>query len=62
MKFLITISLILFFVNGCTNAPVVQSQEEINAQKMIKSNISEAEKARNEYLALQAKRKKESSL
>ena len=50
------------FINGCTNTPSPQSQEEINAKRMIERNISDAEKAKNEYLALQRKRQKESSL
>jgi F0F1-type ATP synthase membrane subunit b/b' len=62
MKYLFSLLFILFFINGCTRSATPQSHDEVNAKKMIKSNITDAERARSEYLALQAKRKKESSL
>jgi len=62
MKYILSLFFTLLFMNGCTDSATPPSQKEIQAKKMIKSNMSEAERARSEYLALQAKRKKESSL
>ena len=52
----------LLFLYGCTDAPTPQSNKELHTQEMIQHNISEAEKAKNEYLALQKKRQFETSL
>ena len=61
MRYFVPILFILLF-NGCSDTPTPQSEEEINAKQMIKRNISDAEKAKSEYLALQKKRQKESAL
>jgi hypothetical protein len=52
--------LTLILINGCADSPTPRSDKEAKAQQMIQTNITEAEKARSEYLALQEKRKKES--
>jgi hypothetical protein len=61
MKYLIPL-IVLFFTNGCTDAPTPQAQKEIKAQAAIQKNIDEAQQAQDEYLALQKKRKAEGTL
>jgi len=56
----LSILLTLFILSGCTNTPSPQSDKEIEAQKAIAANLSEAEQAKSEYLALQQKRRSES--
>jgi hypothetical protein len=53
---------ILLLISGCTQTPTPQSKKEIEAKNMIQTNISEAEQAKHEYLTLQKKRQKETSL
>ena len=60
MKYLIP-TLLIFLFNGCTDTPTPQSGKEIKAKEAIATNLSEAEKARSEYSALQEQRKKEST-
>jgi len=59
MYYLFSTLLILLFLNGCTGTKSPQLQKEIQAKQVIESNKSEAEQAKNEYLALKAKRQKE---
>jgi len=58
---LLLLSLLLFFFSACTSSPVHLPDRETKAKDEIAKNISEAQKARMEYLALQQKRAKESS-
>jgi len=60
MRYLIPTLLILLF-NGCIDTPTPQPGKEIETKKVIATNLSEAEKARSEYSALQEQRKKEST-
>jgi hypothetical protein len=61
MRYLILCTTILFF-SGCTDTPTPQEEKEVLAQAAIQENMSEAKKARSEYLALQEKRRKEGAL
>jgi apolipoprotein N-acyltransferase len=47
---------------ACTETPTPQEQKEVLAQATIKKNIDEAQKAKNEYLALQEKRRREGAI
>ena len=58
---LFVLSLLLLLLSACGSSPVPASAKEINAKQEIEENMSEAQKARMEYLALQHKRAKESS-
>ncbi len=60
MRYILPI--ILLFLYGCTDKPTPQSDKEVQAKTTIEENIDNAQKAREEYLALQAKRAKEASL
>jgi len=58
--------IILFFpfiiLIGCTNTPAPQDEKDIHAKSTIAQNINEAQKAQDEYLALQEKRRREGPL
>jgi len=56
---LLFISFILLFISGCMETPEPSSSKEVIAQDQIKSNITEAEKAKEEYIELQKQRKSE---
>ncbi len=60
MRFYITLGIILFAA-GCTDATSPEPNQELNAKQEIKKNLTEAEQARMEYLALKAKREKETA-
>jgi apolipoprotein N-acyltransferase len=50
------------FLTACTNTPTPQDQKEVLTLTTIEKNIDEAQKAQQEYLALQQKRRKEGAL
>ena len=56
---LLFISLILLMISGCMETPELSSSKEMTAQDQIKSNKTEAQKAKDEYIALQKQRKSE---
>ena len=56
---LLFISLILLFISGCMETPELSPSKEVIAQDQIKSNITEAEKAKEEYVEIQKQRKNE---
>ena len=58
---LFVLPLLFFVFSGCSSSPVPTSQKAVKAKHEIEENISEAQNARMEYLALQRKRAKESS-
>lgn len=58
---LFVLPLLFFFFSGCSSSPVPTSEKAVTAKHEIEKNISEAQKARMEYLALQRKRAKESN-
>ena len=61
MRYLILLVSFIFF-SGCTNTPTPQDEKEVLAQQTIEKNIDEAQKAKEEYLALQEKRRREGTL
>jgi len=58
--FIIFISCLLF--TGCTHTPTPQAEKESHAKAAIEANMSEAQKAQSEYVALQNKRRREGVL
>ena len=58
---LFILPLLFFIFSGCSSSPVPASEKAVKTKYEIEKNISEAQKARMEYLALQQKRAKESS-
>ncbi|MEA3433790.1 MAG: hypothetical protein U9R13_04360 [Campylobacterota bacterium] len=56
---LFLLSFILLFISGCMETPEVSSSKEVVAQDQIKSNQTEAEKAKAEYSQLQEQRSNE---
>ena len=58
MKFFL-LSAALLFISGCGNTPAPHTDKSAKATQEIQNNISEAEKARKEYLALQRCRKRD---
>ncbi len=64
MRNLFFISLLgILFLGGChQDEPTPPSSQEANAKSAIETNLSDAQKAQNEYLALQRKRKAEGQL
>jgi len=56
---LLFISFILLFISGCMETPELSPSKEVIAQDQIKSNITEAEKAKEEYVEIQKQRKNE---
>jgi NADH:ubiquinone oxidoreductase subunit B-like Fe-S oxidoreductase len=56
---LLFISLILLMISGCMETPELSSSKEMTAQDQIKSNKTEAQKAKDEYISLQKQRKNE---
>jgi len=61
MRYLILLASFIF-INGCTDVPTPQDQKELLAQQTIEKNMNEAQKAKEEYLALQEKRRREGTL
>jgi len=53
---LLFISFILLLISGCMKTPEFSSSKEVIAQDQIKSNKTEAEKAKEEYIELQKQR------
>jgi NADH:ubiquinone oxidoreductase subunit B-like Fe-S oxidoreductase len=47
----------LLFISGCTDTPEVPTSNVVIVQDQIQSNKIESQKAKEEYLALQKKRK-----
>jgi len=59
MKFFL-LSIIFLFISGCGNTPAApHADKSARTTQEIQNNISEAEKARKEYLALQQRRKED---
>lgn len=58
---LFLLPLFFFIFSGCATSVVPTSDNEVRAKHEIEKNISEAQKARMEYLTLQQRRVKESS-
>ncbi len=56
---LLLLSFILLFISGCMETPEISSSKEVIAQDQIKSNQTEAEKAKAEYSKLQKQRSNE---
>ena len=56
---LLLLTFILLFISGCMETPELSSSKEIIAQDQIKSNQTEAEKAKEEYSKLQKQRRSE---
>ena len=56
---LLFIFFILLFISGCMETPELSPSKEVIAQDQIKSNITEAEKAKEEYVEIQKQRKNE---
>jgi len=56
---LLLLSFILLFISGCMETPEISPSKEIIAKDQIKSNQTEAEKAKAEYIKLQEQRNKE---
>ncbi len=53
---LLLLSIILLLISGCMETPELSSSKEVVAQDQIKSNRTEAEKAKEEYIQLQKQR------
>jgi len=53
---LLLLSFILLLISGCMETPELSSSKEVVAQDQIKSNITEAQKAQEEYTKLQKQR------
>ncbi len=53
---LIFISFILLFISGCMETPEVSPSKEVVVHDQIKSNKTEAQKAKEEYSNLQKQR------
>jgi len=56
---LLFISLILLFISGCMETPELSPSKEVIAKDQIKSNKTEAQKAKEEYIDLQKQRDNE---
>ena len=56
---LLLFSFILLFISGCMETPELSSSKEAIAQDQIKSNQTESEKAKEEYIQLQKQRSSE---
>ena len=56
---LLFISFILLFISGCMETPELSPSKEVVAQDQIKANLTEAEKAKEEYSKLQKQRSSE---
>ncbi len=56
---LLFILFISLFISGCMETPELSSSKETVAQDQIKSNKTDADAAKREYLALQIQRNKE---
>ena len=56
---LLFIFFILLFISGCMETPEFSSSKEVIAQDQIKSNKTEAQKAKEEYIELQEQRNKD---
>ncbi len=56
---LLLLSFILLFISGCMETPELSPSKEVIAQDEIKSNQTEAEKAKTEYIKLQKQRSNE---
>jgi NADH:ubiquinone oxidoreductase subunit B-like Fe-S oxidoreductase len=56
---LLFISVILLFIAGCMETPELSPSKEVIAQDQIKTNLTEAEKAKEEYIKLQKQRSSE---
>ena len=53
---LLLLSFLLLFISGCMETPELSSSKEVVAQDQIKSNKTEAQKAKEEYTKLQKQR------
>jgi len=58
MKFFL-LSVIFLLISGCGDTPAPHADKSAKTTQEIQNNISEAEKARKEYLALQRRRKED---
>jgi len=56
---LLFLSFILLFISGCMETPELSPSKKIIAQDQIKSNQTEAEKAKAEYSKLKKQRSSE---
>ena len=56
---LLLLTFILLFISGCMETPELSPSKEVIAQDQIKSNQTEAEKAKAEYMKLQKQRSSE---
>jgi hypothetical protein len=58
----IILALCTLLFTACSETPTPQDQKEVLAQATIKKNMNEAQKAKDEYLALQEKRRREGAI
>ncbi len=56
---LLLLTFILLFISGCMETPELSPSKEVIAQDQIKTNQTEAEKAKEEYIKLQKQRNSE---